>query len=167
MASRRARRRQPRTRPEPGAVRAVLDGNAVLAGRCDAPVVVARLWEAATVADATPARGYPSRRGGVPRRAASARRVRGPGGGFARARVAGHQESATAPAAPAGSPHQTAAGFDAGASSRASQRTESAGAERRGRGARASIRAGSGRHGPGAHRGQSRLPTGRPPPRGP
>ena len=32
MASRRARRRQPRTRPEPGAVRAVLDGYAALAG---------------------------------------------------------------------------------------------------------------------------------------
>ena len=38
MASRRARRRQPRTRPVPGEVRAVLGGYAALAG-APAPVV--------------------------------------------------------------------------------------------------------------------------------
>ena len=66
MASRRAWRRQPRTRPERGAVRAVLDGYAALAGSHEGPGVpgvAARLWAAATCADATPARVYLSRRG--------------------------------------------------------------------------------------------------------
>ena len=65
MASRR-RRRKPRPRPAPGEVRAVLDGYAALAGDRELPGVpgaVLRLWEAATCADATPARVYLSRRG--------------------------------------------------------------------------------------------------------
>ena len=44
-------------------MRAVLDGYAALAGGCGAPGAVVRLWEAATCADATPARVYLSRRG--------------------------------------------------------------------------------------------------------
>ncbi|MCY4498411.1 MAG: hypothetical protein OXC14_14120 [Rhodospirillaceae bacterium] len=67
MASRR-RRRQPRTRPAPGAVRVVLDGYAALAGDGESPGVVARLWAVATRADATPARVYLSRRGCWPGR---------------------------------------------------------------------------------------------------
>ena len=67
MASRR-RRLQPRTRPAPGEVRAVLDGYAALASDREAPGVVARLWEAAACADATPARAYLSRRGCWPGR---------------------------------------------------------------------------------------------------
>lgn len=70
MASRR-RRRKPRPRPAPGEVRAVLDGYAALAGDRalpDVPGVVARLWAAATYADATPARVYLSRRGCWPGR---------------------------------------------------------------------------------------------------
>ena len=41
----------------------MLDGYAALAGNREAPGVVARLWEAATCADSTPARAYLSRRG--------------------------------------------------------------------------------------------------------
>lgn len=71
MATNRRRRRRRRTRPEPGAVRAVLDGYAALAGDRalpDVPGVVARLWAAATYADAAPARVYLSRRGCWPGR---------------------------------------------------------------------------------------------------
>ena len=72
MANRRAPRRQPRTRPEPGAVRAVLDFYAALSGKVEAERDVsgmaARLWAAATCADATPARVYLSRRGCWPGR---------------------------------------------------------------------------------------------------
>ena len=60
MASRR-RWRQPRTRPDPDAVRATLDAWAALAGGREGPGipgVVARLWAAATCADETPARAY-------------------------------------------------------------------------------------------------------------
>ena len=86
MAGKR-RRRQPRSRPAPSEVRAVLDGYAVPAGGANAdmalsalaPVVsafagasvpgaVARIWDAAGPADATPARGYLSRRGCWPGR---------------------------------------------------------------------------------------------------
>ena len=49
--------------PAPGEVGAVLDGDTALAG-----AAVARLWEVATCADATPARGYLSRCGCWPGR---------------------------------------------------------------------------------------------------
>lgn len=70
MASR-PRRRRHRARPAPGEVRAVLDGYVALAGDGElpgVPDVVARMWEAATCADATPARAYLSRRGCWPGR---------------------------------------------------------------------------------------------------
>ena len=67
MASRR-RRRQRRSRPELGAVRAVLDGYAALASGCCVPGIVARLWAATTCVDATPARVYLSQRGCWPGR---------------------------------------------------------------------------------------------------
>ena len=84
MASKRRRRRH-RSRPAPGAVRAVLDGYAVLAGGASADTTglsadkprphlsasvpaVARLWDAAGPADATPARVCLSRRGCWPGR---------------------------------------------------------------------------------------------------
>ena len=89
MASKRLRRRH-RSRPARGEVRAVLDGYAVLAGGTSAdttganadkreqgmsalagasvPGVVARLWDASTCADMTPARDYLSRRGCWPGR---------------------------------------------------------------------------------------------------
>ena len=86
MASKQRRRRH-RSRPAPGEVRAVLDGYAALVGGANAhttgasahnatcafegasvPAVVARLWEAATCADATPARVYLERCGCWPGR---------------------------------------------------------------------------------------------------
>ena len=86
MVSKRRRYRH-RSRPSPGEVRAVLDGYAALAGVANAhttganahnatcafegasvPGVVARLWDAAGPADATPARGYLSRCGCWPGR---------------------------------------------------------------------------------------------------
>ena len=85
-----SRRYRHRSRPAPGAVRAVLDGYAVLAGAARAdttganadkrgqaasafagasvPAAVARLWDAAGPADATPARAFLSRRGCWPGR---------------------------------------------------------------------------------------------------
>ena len=79
-----SKRRRHRSRPAPGEVRAVLavganaDTTGASAHKCGqavsafegaaVPVVVARLWEAATCADATPARTYLSRRGCWPDR---------------------------------------------------------------------------------------------------
>ena len=67
MASKRGRYRH-RSRPAPGEVRAVLDGYAALSGGRETPGAVARLWDAAGPADATPARVYLSRRGCWPGR---------------------------------------------------------------------------------------------------
>ena len=67
MASKRRRRRH-RSRPARGEVRAILDGYAALSGGREVPGAVARLWEAAGPADATPARVCLSRRGCWPGR---------------------------------------------------------------------------------------------------
>ena len=65
MASK-PRKYRHRSRPAPGEVRAVLDGYAALAG-ASVPAV-ARIWDAAGPADATPARDSLSRRGCWPGR---------------------------------------------------------------------------------------------------
>ena len=67
MAGERRRRRH-RSRPARGEARAVLDGYAALSGGREVPGAVARLWDAATCADMTPARTYLSRRGCWPGR---------------------------------------------------------------------------------------------------